>query len=283
MKSLLFSLEPASSLSRLLFLTLTVTRMFCLAACVGLQDAGLVHLEHLSSLKALNLSGCIALEGSTLHLMRPKRYIGLVTRSNSPAPKTTISTRHSHSHALASSQSPRGSQQLPSSFHHQRHASLAVAPPMPPPPPPGGVGPGPTGCPELRQLNLDDCPLIGRQALHSVSCLASLQHLSLKGCQQVDDEGIRALSRGLTRLMELSLFSASHVTSKSLEYLSRLLHLRSLQLPHCWNIDDAGIQELWRCKSLSYLNVQHCWRVSKHAVQALQRERGTLAVASSKD
>lgn len=59
--------------------------------------------------------------------------------------------------------------------------------------------------------------------------------------------------------------------------LSRLRHLRSLDLSLCCALDDAALLHLSGCKGLAELHVRACWRLSHAgglAVAMRGRQRG---------
>ncbi len=134
------------------------------------------------------------------------------------------------------------------------------------------------GCRQLEHLCLDDCPLIGTEALSGIAMISSLRTLSLRGCTRVDDEGMRVMSAGLARLSCLSLFSAAGVTARGMLTISKLPYLKLLLLSHCWNVDDEGLLQLAQSRNLSLLSLQHCWKVSESALQAMQQASPAMEI-----
>lgn len=69
---------------------------------------------------------------------------------------------------------------------------------------------------------------------------------------------------------------------RSAQALALLPALKSLHLPHCWNIDDEGINALSLSHSLALLSISHCWRLSSTAIAELKSVKPLLTVAHSK-
>jgi F-box/leucine-rich repeat protein 14 len=93
--------------------------------------------------------------------------------------------------------------------------------------------------------------------------LENLESLSLRGCNQITDDGLQALE-GLSSLKSLNLKGCSQVTNQGLSSVGRLKNLEFLNLMGLPKITDAGLKSLRRdlpnLKVLEFSVGPHiCW------------------------
>lgn len=115
----------------------------------------------------------------------------------------------------------------------------------------------------LRDLRLDDCHHLTDSSLTALSGLVALHTLDLSSCHELSD--ISALG-GLTELRELSL--AHNARVHNLKPLRTLTALQSLSVQGC-NIDDDDVWALSGATQLSILNLRHCSNVTDRGLQGL--------------
>ena len=63
---------------------------------------------------------------------------------------------------------------------------------------------------------------------------------------------------------------------RALHSLALLPHLKSLSLPCCSGVGNAGIGALAGAQSLTALDVSHCWKVTEGALETLRLTRPVL-------
>jgi Leucine-rich repeat (LRR) protein len=197
-------LAHLEGLTKLAQLDLTGTR-------VG--DAGLVHLEGLTNLKVLNLYGTSVGDGGLVHL---KRLIDLKELSL------------------------KGTKVRDGGLVHLK------------------------GMTNLVDLHLHNT-WVGDAGLVHLKGLTNLRSLFLAHTQ-VSDAGLEYL-QGLTKLQDLSL-EATKVSDAGLEYLTGITQLRRLSLPGT-RVSDAGLQHLLALKNLTNLNLRGA-RISAKGLERLR-------------
>jgi len=115
----------------------------------------------------------------------------------------------------------------------------------------------------LRDLRLDDCHHLTDANLQALSGLVALHTLDLSSCHEVSD--VSALG-GLTELRELSF--AHNARVHDLNPLRGLTALQSLSLQGC-NIDDDDVWVLSGMTHMAILNMRHCSNVTDRGLQGL--------------
>mmetsp|Transcript_31522 Transcript_31522/g.39514 ORF Transcript_31522/g.39514 Transcript_31522/m.39514 type:complete len:420 (-) Transcript_31522:163-1422(-) len=103
------------------------------------------------------------------------------------------------------------------------------------------------GCPNLQQLDLQNCGLLTDAAPQSLAQAHNLQDLNLSWCAGVTDVGVLALAEGIcaNSLHRLSLSWCDQLTNASVRRLSeRCLQLKQLELGGCIGVTKSLVFEL---------------------------------------
>ncbi|KAI8971637.1 hypothetical protein BDF20DRAFT_885502 [Mycotypha africana] len=116
---------------------------------------------------------------------------------------------------------------------------------------------------ELESLNLDLCSQLTNKALARITeRLHDLRLLSLDQCELIGDEAVCALAANCPYIQDLYLGS-TQITDNALYLLSaQFILLTHLHVPYCERITEAGVNKLIsECKTLKYLNIRDCYNV----------------------
>ncbi|KAG2210861.1 hypothetical protein INT47_000015 [Mucor saturninus] len=116
---------------------------------------------------------------------------------------------------------------------------------------------------DLEQLNLGLCSQLTNKVLKRIiRPLHDLRVLSLDQCTLIGDEAIETLVVQCPYIQELYLGS-THITDKALHWIAtKLILLTHLYLPGCENITEAGISTLTtQCKTLQHFDIKDCYNV----------------------
>ncbi|DAZ96549.1 TPA: hypothetical protein N0F65_011226 [Lagenidium giganteum] len=111
--------------------------------------------------------------------------------------------------------------------------------------------------PRLRIATFQGCSGLHRRALTMLRSSSNLVELNVSGCVNVDDFSLQSLSH-LARLQSLDLGGCG-VTSKCITQLANLQDLRRLSLARCNEVDDETLDDLARCfQRLEALDISYC-------------------------
>ncbi|KAL0384787.1 UNVERIFIED_CONTAM: hypothetical protein Sradi_2873000 [Sesamum radiatum] len=133
-------------------------------------------------------------------------------------------------------------------------------------------------CILLEEVDLTDCPGIndiGLNYLSKCSGLVSLKlglctNISDKGCTEIGDDGLAALSCGCKKLQKLILSYCDKVTDRGMECLSSLEELSDLELRGLPNITGTGLRKLAAgCRRLTELDLKSCENIDDSGFWAL--------------
>ncbi|VBB33940.1 unnamed protein product, partial [Acanthocheilonema viteae] len=104
-------------------------------------------------------------------------------------------------------------------------------------------------------------------------CGGFLKKLSLRGCENVQENALRSFTLKCPNIEHLSLYKCKRVTDSTCEYLGRNCHrLVWLDLENCTAITDKSLRAVSEgCKNLEYLNISWCENVQNRGVQAVLR------------
>ncbi|EJD73939.1 hypothetical protein LOAG_18676 [Loa loa] len=102
-------------------------------------------------------------------------------------------------------------------------------------------------------------------------CGGFLKRLSLRGCENVQENALRSFTLKCPNIEHLSLYKCKRVTDSTCEYLGRNCHrLVWLDLENCTAITDKSLRAVSEgCKNLEYLNISWCENVQNRGVQAV--------------
>ena len=96
-----------------------------------------------------------------------------------------------------------------------------------------------------------------------------LQHLDLKLCQRITDDGLAHL-RSLQQLRHLSLDRCKRITDDGLAHLQSLQQLRHLSLARCHAINGTGLASLLTLP-LQHLDLQLCHKITRAGMVQLEQ------------
>ncbi|KAK0417453.1 hypothetical protein QR680_013018 [Steinernema hermaphroditum] len=99
-------------------------------------------------------------------------------------------------------------------------------------------------------------------------CGGFLKNLSLRGCENVQDNALRSFTHKCPNIESLSLSKCKRVTDMTCENLGRFCHrLTRLDLENCTAITDRAMRFIGEgCKSLEYLNISWCENIQDRGV-----------------
>jgi F-box and leucine-rich repeat protein 14 len=124
--------------------------------------------------------------------------------------------------------------------------------------------------PDLRNLDLLNCPLVGDGGLAHLTARAQLLTLRLKG-SQISDRSVAEMGK-LAQLRNLSIARTSRITSAALEALARAPALKILDLAGCVGLTDRGLEALVGLRELRHLNLERCRGISNDGVEAFKAQ-----------
>eukprot|EP01027_Heterolobosea_sp_BB2_P021068 GEZU01030145.1.p1 GENE.GEZU01030145.1~~GEZU01030145.1.p1 ORF type:complete len:273 (-),score=51.56 GEZU01030145.1:18-836(-) len=136
-------------------------------------------------------------------------------------------------------------------------------------------------CMRVDTVDLSWCVRITDASLHALCDHISpntLRHLSLAQCENITDEGLRALPR-FKNLETLNLFGCRRITDSGLRHLRGLTKLKIISLALCDSITDEGLEHLRDMTQLQSLILNNCRKVKKTITTATNAN--TLAAAAS--
>ncbi|KFQ34689.1 F-box/LRR-repeat protein 13, partial [Merops nubicus] len=108
-------------------------------------------------------------------------------------------------------------------------------------------------CPYIRHIHMADCQRITDAGLKMISPLKHILVLNVANCRRISDGGVRPFVQGSSgaQLRELNLADCICVTDASVTEIAQRCHeLTYLNLHHCENVTDAGIEALRNISSL---------------------------------
>jgi hypothetical protein len=79
---------------------------------------------------------------------------------------------------------------------------------------------------------------------------ANVSNLDLSGCYLISNKALFIISRSLYYLKQLSLRACPEITNEGIEYLTKLLRLRSIDVSSCNEIDSRGLSQLTNIEEL---------------------------------
>ncbi|MFW6159159.1 MAG: SUMF1/EgtB/PvdO family nonheme iron enzyme, partial [Planctomycetota bacterium] len=136
-----------------------------------------------------------------------------------------------------------------------------------------------TRCPHLQYLDLRASRKISDAGMASVGRLTKLRYLGLKDCGQIGDTGLRHLA-GLAELRHLQLSYNKSLTAEGLQALAEFRELRVLDLMFVKKVDDKTVELLSRLPHLWSLNLSGT-RVTSGCVESLARMRSLRSLGLS--
>jgi hypothetical protein len=98
-------------------------------------------------------------------------------------------------------------------------------------------------CPQLQHLNLRGCTDVGDEGVTAVGAgCPQLQHLDLAGCVGVGDEGVKAVGAGCRQLQHLYLAYCTDVGDEGVKAVGAgCPQLQNLDLRGCKSVGDEGV------------------------------------------
>lgn len=120
---------------------------------------------------------------------------------------------------------------------------------------------------KLILLNLWGCHGLDDTAAKRLTALPHLRSLCVSECHRLTDQFIVEITQNLPQLLHLKLRYLKRITDTSLEAITQLMHLYSLDLSFCTRLTIEGICHLLkeRCNSLSELRLYACRQLQLEA------------------
>jgi len=122
-------------------------------------------------------------------------------------------------------------------------------------------------CTHLQKLHLYWLPIQGT-TIRMLSSLEGLNHLILRRCHALTDEGLQLITVTLTNLKILELRGDSKITNIGLQYLANLSLLHSLRLRCGKKVNDDGMEFLSHL-SLSKLHLCDCVNITNETLRLI--------------
>jgi len=139
----------------------------------------------------------------------------------------------------------------------------------------------------LRRIDISLCKDLENDSLLFISTCTNITYLNMRGCINIDDDGIQHLSKlgslyslnlfacqnigkrdglislvGLTNLTYLNLGFLENLEDNALEVVSNLVRLKELNLSGCEKMTDFGINRLINLTNLKNLDMRHLRKIS---------------------
>ena len=128
------------------------------------------------------------------------------------------------------------------------------------------------GLRQLQSLDIAGCNNITDEGIRALaSGLPQLQSLDISYCGKITDAGIRVLASGLPKLQSLNIEGCGNITDTGIIALaSGLPQLQSLDIIGCVKITDAGIRALANgLPRLQSLDISYCVKITDEGIRAL--------------
>jgi len=122
-------------------------------------------------------------------------------------------------------------------------------------------------CTNLRKLHLYWLPIQGT-TIRMLSSLEQLNHLNLRRCHALTDEGLQNITVTLTNLRILELRGDSKITNAGLQYLTNLSLLHTLRLRCGKKVNDDGMEFLSHL-SLLKLHLFDCVNITNETLRLI--------------
>lgn len=136
-------------------------------------------------------------------------------------------------------------------------------------------------CRYVVDLNLSGCKNITDKSLHLVAGnYQELESLNITRCIKMTDSGLQRILLNCSSLQNLNLHALSTLTDEAYKMISRLPHLRFLDLCGAQNLTDDGLSCIAMCKNLVSLNLTWCVQVSDVGVIAIAQGCRSLELLS---
>jgi hypothetical protein len=119
--------------------------------------------------------------------------------------------------------------------------------------------------PNLDELTLSGNPWVDLETLEILAAHPKLDTLNLQDCQNMGNEGLRALVDGRA-VGEIKVARGQRITD--------------LQLSDNDWVDAVSLHMLSECRSLRTLGLRRCNQVSEGALARLRRERPDIAIST---
>ncbi|GMH39460.1 hypothetical protein BSKO_07358 [Bryopsis sp. KO-2023] len=120
----------------------------------------------------------------------------------------------------------------------------------------------------LTYLDLTGCDIITDQALISISAMSRLEFLSVAGCYQISNDGLKNLVE-LTSMRRLDISECPGVTDAGLKHLASALDLVDLNLSGCDEVGDEGMSEITNLRHLKGLDLSFCGKITDEGLMLL--------------
>ncbi|KMS98796.1 hypothetical protein BVRB_3g068720 isoform A [Beta vulgaris subsp. vulgaris] len=127
-------------------------------------------------------------------------------------------------------------------------------------------------CKHVINLNLSGCKNVSDKSLEVVAdAYQELESLNITRCIKLSDSGLQCILYKCSSLKSLNLYALSSFTDEVYKNMSRLAHLRFLDLCGAQNLSDHGLMCIAECNNLVYLNITWCVRVTDVGVIAIAK------------
>ncbi|CUG91417.1 receptor-type protein kinase, putative [Bodo saltans] len=118
----------------------------------------------------------------------------------------------------------------------------------------------------LQLLDLACCFAISNECFQQFRNLPRLHSVSLRGCGQVRDSGVKLLCENAPNLTQLDLCGCTQITDEALVSVGALFNLVNLVLWGCTKITDTGLSNLASLDELRVLVLNDCLHITTEGV-----------------
>lgn len=124
-------------------------------------------------------------------------------------------------------------------------------------------------CPNLKELYLQKDPHLNYIFWGELAKFKTLSLLDLAYCDQVQDEDLSILMRGLNRLTQMNLSGCKKITEKGfLELAKNLTRMVKFNASYSEISDTALVEIISRCRNLTDLDISGCSQLTEKGISA---------------
>ena len=141
-------------------------------------------------------------------------------------------------------------------------------------------------CPQLRLLNLSNCPSLTNNALQNISKKCKLlSYVNISGCLSVSHKGVKCLLQNSSHLSVLCCHSVPNLDpdGDTFSYLHLCKNMKVLDVSYCEDISDMTLVNIAKyCPGLAFFDVSGCHRVGDAGLRSIGGRCGFLKILKIK-
>lgn len=250
-----------------------------LSYCQSLQDAYMISLQNLRTLKSVNLNRCDNLTGDCLQNLSSSvstlLYLNCSGLKSVKDEQLSILSLMKNLESLDLSLNPSitgtglqyiepltklTSLNLSGNFLLEDHAVIHLS-----------------NLKGLRELSLNGCAKLSSKALDYIQSLTSLKILKLSEVENLNDKDLEKLLPLRNNLEYLDLSNCEKLSSEAGKSIAKLDKLKHLSIAYCYGITDTVLDTFKELKNLKTLDISGC-RISNDAIIKLKKIRPDIQI-----